>query len=73
MARLPEGVRRRAEAHVDRARPWYVVPADRKWYRNWAVAELLVETLTEMDPQFPEPSYDVAEQWAALQGVGVPG
>ncbi|MFB9923845.1 PPK2 family polyphosphate kinase [Amycolatopsis halotolerans] len=53
--------------------PWYVVPADRKWYRNWAVAELLVETLTEMDPQFPEPAYDVDEQRAALQGVGVPG
>jgi PPK2 family polyphosphate:nucleotide phosphotransferase len=53
--------------------PWYVVPADRKWYRNWAVAELLIEVLTEMAPQFPEPAYDVEEALAALKGVGVVG
>jgi PPK2 family polyphosphate:nucleotide phosphotransferase len=35
------------------AAPWYVVPADRKWYRNWAVSRILVETLAEMDPQYP--------------------
>jgi PPK2 family polyphosphate:nucleotide phosphotransferase len=33
--------------------PWYVVPADRKWYRNWAVSRILVETLGDMDPQYP--------------------
>jgi PPK2 family polyphosphate:nucleotide phosphotransferase len=44
------------------AAPWYVVPADRKWYRNWAVGRLLLETLTELDPRLPEPGYDVAEQ-----------
>ena len=33
--------------------PWYVVPADRKWYRNWAVSRILVETLEDMDPQYP--------------------
>ena len=42
--------------------PWYVVPADRKWYRNWAVGRLLLETLTELDPRLPEPTYDVAQQ-----------
>jgi PPK2 family polyphosphate:nucleotide phosphotransferase len=52
--------------------PWYVVPADRKWYRNWAVAELLIETMTEMSPRFPEPHFDVAEQLAMLKGDGVP-
>ena len=40
--------------------PWYVVPADRKWYRNWAVLRILVETLEAMDPQFPPPEDDVA-------------
>jgi PPK2 family polyphosphate:nucleotide phosphotransferase len=35
--------------------PWYVVPSDSKKYRNWAVAELLRETLEELDPQYPEP------------------
>ena len=35
--------------------PWYVVPADRKWYRNLAIASILVETLEGLDLQFPEP------------------
>jgi PPK2 family polyphosphate:nucleotide phosphotransferase len=35
--------------------PWYVIPSDHKWYRNWAVSRLLIETLTEMDPKYPEP------------------
>jgi PPK2 family polyphosphate:nucleotide phosphotransferase len=44
------------------AAPWYVVPADRKWYRNWAVGRLLLETLADLHPRLPEPSYDVVEQ-----------
>jgi PPK2 family polyphosphate:nucleotide phosphotransferase len=39
--------------------PWYVVPANRKWYRNLVVSQLLIDTLTEMDPQFPEPEEDL--------------
>jgi polyphosphate kinase 2 (PPK2 family) len=34
--------------------PWYVIPADRKWYRNWAIQQLLLETLRELDPQYPK-------------------
>ncbi|GGX06187.1 PPK2 family polyphosphate kinase [Streptomyces lomondensis] len=41
--------------------PWYLVPADHKWYRNWAVSTLLLEHLRELDPRYPEPDYDVAE------------
>jgi PPK2 family polyphosphate:nucleotide phosphotransferase len=49
--------------------PWYVIPADRKWYRNWALSHLLLETLEEMDPQWPErPELDFAGMRAALQG-----
>jgi PPK2 family polyphosphate:nucleotide phosphotransferase len=33
--------------------PWYVIPADHNWYRNWAVAKLIVETLKEMNPKYP--------------------
>ena len=33
--------------------PWYIVPADRKWYRNWAVSHILCETLEEIDPRYP--------------------
>lgn len=36
-----------------KAAPWYVVPADRKWYRNWVVSEVLLATLEDMDPQYP--------------------
>jgi PPK2 family polyphosphate:nucleotide phosphotransferase len=40
--------------------PWYVIPADRNWYRNWAVLTVLVETLRAMDPRYPEPEEDLA-------------
>ena len=36
--------------------PWYVVPADHKWYRNWVVSRILIDTLDAMDPQYPEPA-----------------
>ncbi|MGH9022359.1 MAG: PPK2 family polyphosphate kinase [Acidimicrobiia bacterium] len=41
------------------AAPWYVIPADRKWYRNWAVLTILVETLRSMDLKYPELSGDL--------------
>ena len=39
--------------------PWYVIPSDRKWYRNWAVAQLLVEHLRAMDLTWPVADFDV--------------
>jgi PPK2 family polyphosphate:nucleotide phosphotransferase len=48
------------------AAPWYRVPADRKWYRNWAVASLLVEQLEDMKLAWPKPDFDVEEQRARL-------
>ncbi len=36
--------------------PWYVVPADRKWYRDWAVSRILVDALEAMDPRYPPPA-----------------
>jgi PPK2 family polyphosphate:nucleotide phosphotransferase len=39
--------------------PWYVIPADHKWFRNWCVVTTLVETLEDMDPRFPEPEEDL--------------
>ena len=38
--------------------PWYVVPADRKWYRNVVVARTIVDTLRKMDPKPPPASFD---------------
>lgn len=46
--------------------PWFIVPADRKWYRNWAVTMLLLETLREMDPRYPQPDLDLPGLRAAL-------
>lgn len=39
--------------------PWYVVPADRKWYARLAVQHLLLEALEDIDPQWPAATYDV--------------
>ena len=46
--------------------PWYVVPADRKWYRNWAIAQLLVEHLRALDLKWPPGTFDVAVEKARL-------
>ena len=36
--------------------PWNIVPADSRWYRNYFVAEKVLETLERLNPQFPEVS-----------------
>ena len=41
--------------------PWYVVPANRKWYRNLVVGTVIVETLAGLNMQYPEPGFDPAE------------
>ena len=46
--------------------PWYVVPSDRKWYRNWAVAQLLVEQLRAMNLEWPMADFDVEKEKARV-------
>ena len=46
--------------------PWYVIPADRKWYRNWAVAQLLTEYLRALDLDWPAADYDVEQEKARV-------
>ena len=41
-----------------REAPWYIVPADRKWYRNLVVAETLVDTLEGLNMTYPKPEWD---------------
>ena len=41
--------------------PWYIIPSDHKWYRNYAIARILVETMEEMDPKLPEPKFDLSK------------
>jgi polyphosphate kinase 2 (PPK2 family) len=38
--------------------PWHVVPANHKWARNLALAEIVRRILKEMDPPYPELSFD---------------
>ena len=39
--------------------PWYVIPANKKWFRNIAVANILADTLDDLDPRYPEPTEDL--------------
>ena len=39
--------------------PWYMIPANDKLYRNWAITKILVETLQEMNPKYPQPKLDI--------------
>lgn len=41
--------------------PWYIVPADHKWYRNVVVAQVTYETLQALNPQYPQPSLDLSK------------
>ena len=38
--------------------PWFVIPADRKWYRNWAISSIVREALERLDPQPPRADLD---------------
>jgi PPK2 family polyphosphate:nucleotide phosphotransferase len=42
-----------------RAAPWYIVPADDKQFRDWAVSRLVLETLRAMNPRVPMPKLNV--------------
>ncbi|MEM9562017.1 MAG: polyphosphate kinase 2 family protein [Actinomycetota bacterium] len=35
--------------------PWFIIPADRKWYRNLAISEILIQTLEGLDMAYPPP------------------
>ncbi len=48
------------------AAPWFVVPSGRKWYRNWAVATLLLEHLQALDLAWPAADFDVEAERARL-------
>jgi len=49
--------------------PWYVVPANRKWYARLAVQELLLAALADIDPQWPEADYDVEVEKERLRAT----
>ena len=44
--------------------PWYVVPADHKWYMRYVVSEIILHTLREMDPKYPKVTEERLEEFA---------
>lgn len=56
-AAFSEAITRTSTEHA----PWYVVPADRKWYRSWAVAAIMVEVLEGLDLRWPDPPPGLAD------------
>lgn len=52
-----EALTRCSTAHA----PWYIIPANKKWFRNLTVSHIIVETLEAMHMKFPPPSVDVSK------------
>jgi PPK2 family polyphosphate:nucleotide phosphotransferase len=55
-----------ARCSTDGAR-WYVIPANRRWYRDLAISEIIANALTDMDPKPPKVKLDVKELLAQLR------
>jgi PPK2 family polyphosphate:nucleotide phosphotransferase len=55
MAAYEEALSRCSTEHA----PWFVIPADHKWFRNLAVSRIVVEHLEKMNMEFPPPSVDI--------------
>ena len=43
------------------AAPWFIIPANHKWFRNFAISKILVQTLEDFDMQLPRPSLDLSK------------
>jgi PPK2 family polyphosphate:nucleotide phosphotransferase len=41
--------------------PWYVIPANRKWFRDLAVSQIVIEALDEMKLKLPKPAFDLSQ------------
>ena len=57
MAAYEEALRRCSTEHA----PWFIIPANKKWFRNLAVSQIIVETLEGLHMKFPPPSCDVSK------------
>jgi PPK2 family polyphosphate:nucleotide phosphotransferase len=57
------------EATSTEQAPWYVIPADHKWFTRLAVADVIVEALEEIDPQFPQVGTAQQEELARARAL----
>ena len=48
--------------------PWYIIPADNKWFTRLAVASAIIETLDELDLSFPEVDEEKKKELQAVRG-----
>ncbi len=49
--------------------PWFIIPANKKWYRNWAVSEIIARTMEDMNLQYPRPHLNIADLRKRLKPV----
>ena len=49
--------------------PWYVIPANHKWFRNFAVARIVTDALEELDPKYPPPTVDLEQMRAKFHAA----
>ncbi len=47
--------------------PWFIIPANHKWFRNLAVSKIVVETLEKMNPKYPSPQVDIEKMKRLLK------
>lgn len=47
--------------------PWYVVPADHKWYMRYVVSKIILKTLEDINPQFPKVSHEMKEKFQSAK------
>jgi polyphosphate kinase 2 (PPK2 family) len=48
------------ECSTERA-PWYVIPSNKKWFRDLAVARILADTMEGLKLEYPPPSFDLSQ------------
>lgn len=49
--------------------PWYIVPANKKWFRNLVIGSVLVGTLENLKMQYPKPEFDLEENLKAVKNL----
>ena len=43
--------------------PWYIIPSNNKWYRNFVIAQIIINTLEDMDLKFPKSNIDLSKSF----------
>jgi len=41
--------------------PWYIIPANKKWYRNVVISQVIIEALDRLEMKYPKPNFDVSK------------